>query len=157
MTFPCTACGACCRQLPAGSPMALEDGTCRHLDIRTHHCSIYSERPLVCRVDEVYERRVAGHASARVFYLLQAQVCASLDARNSALPRLVAEALMSPPSNNAPSMHEQRLQDFMTLEPDELQEGLRHILGVARSLIAETSEERPVIAAPDCGSDSGRH
>lgn len=73
MTFPCTGCGACCRkvgvmvdrvrqeeQYPEGTIGRLvqdfpfnysESGSCEMLI--DGKCSIYSERPLICRVDEL--------------------------------------------------------------------------------------------------------
>ena len=57
-TFPCTACGACCRNLnhsPLYADLDRGDGICRHLDIRTNLCRIYETRPKICRVAEMFE------------------------------------------------------------------------------------------------------
>lgn len=57
-TFPCIACGACCRNLkhsPFYADLERGDGTCRHLDIRTNLCRIYETRPKICRVTEMFE------------------------------------------------------------------------------------------------------
>lgn len=58
-TFQCQKCGACCQQLQLfGKAYAfLDDGTggCRYYDYRTHLCTIYSMRPLICRVQEGYQ------------------------------------------------------------------------------------------------------
>lgn len=57
-TFPCTACGACCRNL-GGAPLYARldrgDGVCRHLDTGTDRCRIYETRPRICRVADMYE------------------------------------------------------------------------------------------------------
>lgn len=56
--FPCTACGACCRNLsrsPLYASLDRGDGTCRHFDDSTNLCSIYDTRPAICRVDEMFE------------------------------------------------------------------------------------------------------
>jgi len=82
-TFPCTACGACCRSL-AGSPLYSEldrgDGVCRHLDERSNLCRIYEERPVICRVADMH-----GHFADRLswpeFVELNLRACAELRAR----------------------------------------------------------------------------
>jgi len=54
--FKCDKCGACCRNLdksPIYSEMHNGDGICRFLV--GNECSIYEERPIICRVDEGYE------------------------------------------------------------------------------------------------------
>ena len=56
--FPCTACGACCRNVshsPLYAGLDRGDGTCRHLDVGTNLCRIYEARPIICRVTEMYE------------------------------------------------------------------------------------------------------
>lgn len=56
--FPCRGCGACC--LHAGSVPELEalarpDGSCLLLEEDGRTCSVYENRPLICRVDELGE------------------------------------------------------------------------------------------------------
>ena len=54
--FMCNQCGECCRHLDQSTVYAglnRGDGVCRYL--RGNICSIYKERPLLCRVDECYE------------------------------------------------------------------------------------------------------
>jgi uncharacterized protein len=54
--FKCDKCGHCCRNLDK-SPVYAElhngDGICKYLD--GDLCSIYSTRPILCRVDDSYE------------------------------------------------------------------------------------------------------
>lgn len=53
--FSCDKCGECCRHLNQ-SPLYHElhdgNGVCRYLD--GNLCSIYEDRPLLCRVEEAY-------------------------------------------------------------------------------------------------------
>ncbi|TXH75941.1 MAG: YkgJ family cysteine cluster protein [Thiothrix sp.] len=56
-TFPCDRCGACCRNVHlAKETQALDrgDGACQYYDATSKQCSIYAERPSICRVDEQY-------------------------------------------------------------------------------------------------------
>ena len=56
--FSCDCCGSCCRHLRLfGAMYAFLDngnGVCRHFDAERNLCSIYAERPLICRVEEGY-------------------------------------------------------------------------------------------------------
>ena len=54
--FQCDKCGACCRNLnksPIYNELHSGDGICKYL--KDNLCSIYENRPLLCRVDECYE------------------------------------------------------------------------------------------------------
>lgn len=54
--FRCDMCGECCRNLdksPVYRNLHDGDGICRFL--KGNKCSIYEDRPLVCRIDESYE------------------------------------------------------------------------------------------------------
>ena len=59
--FQCQRCGACCRLVglsivPEIKALAKENSdTCRHL-LPNNLCAIYETRPLLCRVDELYEQ-----------------------------------------------------------------------------------------------------
>lgn len=58
MSFPCTKCGACCRRVglsPFAEDLADRDGSCRHLNA-DNTCSIYEQRPDVCRIDLMLDR-----------------------------------------------------------------------------------------------------
>jgi Fe-S-cluster containining protein len=98
MSFPCTRCGACClnigntvaeaRSLPVGQiseigkryaafPYSFDSsGKCEKLDEQTGLCSIYEDRPDVCRVDVFYEQvyRPQG-LTIEEFYLFNAYCC----------------------------------------------------------------------------------
>ena len=54
--FRCNKCGECCRNLQGISIYAdldRGDGICKYL--KGNLCSIYNERPLLCRIDDCYE------------------------------------------------------------------------------------------------------
>lgn len=54
--FRCDMCGECCRNLrksPLYDSLHDGDGVCKYL--KGNLCSIYNDRPLLCRVDESYE------------------------------------------------------------------------------------------------------
>lgn len=56
-TYPCTSCGQCCRTAAKLGLPPKEEGSsvCAHLDEETNLCKIYEKRPLVCRVDDLYD------------------------------------------------------------------------------------------------------
>lgn len=77
--FNCTCCGECCRSLDK-SEVYLEldrgDGTCKYLE--GNKCSIYNERPLLCRIDECYEMYFKNQYSLNEYYELNYKVCREL-------------------------------------------------------------------------------
>ena len=77
--FECDACGHCCRNLnnsPIYSELDRGDGTCKYLigDL----CSIYENRPLICRVDESYEKFFKDVMSLEEYYKLNCEACIRL-------------------------------------------------------------------------------
>lgn len=98
MSYPCTACGACCllvgkiierniaiprkqrtkaQQLFAQFPHKYDklSGRCSKLG-DDNKCTIYDRRPLVCKVDEGYKRLLEPHGVDKQRYYLQtAQQC----------------------------------------------------------------------------------
>lgn len=53
MPFPCTECGLCCQQIQNIVELKefhLGDGVCIYY--QDQKCSIYENRPIVCRVDD---------------------------------------------------------------------------------------------------------
>lgn len=55
--FPCTQCGCCCKQVFRSELTAYLDkgnGSCKYLS-SDNTCSIYEERPDICRVDLQYK------------------------------------------------------------------------------------------------------
>lgn len=79
MMFKCTCCGECCRNLDKSDIyMELDrgDGTCKYLD--GNKCSIYDERPLLCRIDGSYEVYFMERYSKEEYYELNYSVCKQL-------------------------------------------------------------------------------
>ena len=77
--FKCDMCGECCRNIRL-SPLysELDDGTgaCRYLV--GNKCSIYSARPLLCRVDESYEAFFSEAMTKEEYYRLNYEACENL-------------------------------------------------------------------------------
>ena len=86
--FPCTRCGECCCHVQ-GSELTshLDDGSgvCRHFDRTALECSIYHDRPLICRIDECYGRYFHHRMSQEDYYRLNADACNEMQAE-SGLP-----------------------------------------------------------------------
>lgn len=84
--FPCTGCGCCCKRVNKGVEFIRqmtddpifdfpyqwdEAGRCEKLT-EENKCSIYEERPLVCKIDELMN--VTGINQER-YYKLTANAC----------------------------------------------------------------------------------
>ena len=81
--FPCERCGCCCRRVGAvffARHMAKPDGVCEYLDEATNLCTIYEERPIFCRVDELYEKNLSDKMSRADFYRINKEVCKKFQA-----------------------------------------------------------------------------
>jgi Fe-S-cluster containining protein len=77
--FECDCCGCCCRNLDKSELYAdldRGDGTCIYLV--DNLCSIYNERPLLCRVDECYERYFCEFMEREEYYRLNKEECKKL-------------------------------------------------------------------------------
>ncbi|AUZ76703.1 MULTISPECIES: YkgJ family cysteine cluster protein [Aeromonas] len=80
-TFPCSACGQCCRRVNESSKTAFldrGDGVCKHFDEQSNLCRIYSERPLVCRVEEYYLANMSELISWDEFVHINVEICQHL-------------------------------------------------------------------------------
>lgn len=76
--FHCTECGECCRHISNLLPeFDTGDGVCCHLD-KSGRCDIYETRPIVCRVDDFWERCLKGKMSKEDWYDLNYQGCSKL-------------------------------------------------------------------------------
>lgn len=77
--FICDQCGECCKHLML-SPLYKEldrgDGICIYL--KENRCSIYSNRPLICRVDDCYEAFFQEQMSRKDYYRLNTEMCNKL-------------------------------------------------------------------------------
>lgn len=80
-TFPCTACGKCCRKVNLSeqtSYLDRGDGVCFHFNEQTNLCNIYQHRPLVCRVEEYYKIYLSHLYEWDEFVELNIAICEKL-------------------------------------------------------------------------------
>ena len=81
--FKCDCCGLCCKHLKE-NPMYVNfhngDGVCFYLDQETNLCTIYNERPLLCRVDAVYDLLYADQMTREEFYEKNYEECRKIKA-----------------------------------------------------------------------------
>ena len=76
MMFKCSQCGECCRHLDRSElyrELDRGDGVCRYL--RGNLCSIYANRPLLCRIDESYDKFFSEIYTRDEYYRLNEQAC----------------------------------------------------------------------------------
>ncbi len=79
--FPCHQCGRCCQHVYlAVETQFLDrgDGICRHYDVLNKSCTIYMQRPDICRVDLQYKLNYAHEYTWEEFVRLNLQVCERL-------------------------------------------------------------------------------
>lgn len=83
--FPCNRCGECCKQVGSADETRFldrGDGTCRYFDDAANACSIYDQRPLVCRVDAYYATHYVHLVSWDDFVEANLRVCAALASKS---------------------------------------------------------------------------
>ena len=74
--FKCNKCGICSRNLDKSDlykQLDRGDGVCKYLN--KNLCSIYQERPLICRIDESYEAYFSEVYSKEEYYKLNYEAC----------------------------------------------------------------------------------
>lgn len=79
MSFFCDKCGLCCRHIDKVPQLArfdLGNGVCKYLS--NNLCSIYEDRPEICRVDYMYEKFFKNYMTLEDFYKLNEQGCEEL-------------------------------------------------------------------------------
>lgn len=77
--FICSKCGECCKHLNLSELYAgldRGDGVCKYL--KDNLCSIYENRPLICRVDEMYDLYFQTQMDRKTFYQLNSTMCQKL-------------------------------------------------------------------------------
>lgn len=77
--FECDKCGCCCRNLHKSdlySELNKGDGICKYLV--GNLCSIYEKRPILCRVDECYEKYFYQWMSREEYYQQNKEACKKL-------------------------------------------------------------------------------
>lgn len=93
--FPCTQCGLCCQNVHLAEETQFlnrGDGVCRYYDAESKLCSIYQDRPDICRVDRMYKIHYKNLYSWDEFVDLNVQVCESLNS-SLRIPTLKMEAI----------------------------------------------------------------
>ena len=79
MEFLCSQCGACCRNVSHLDLPQDKNGICDHLDQESNLCTIYDNRPDICRVDTLYENYFKKFKmSKKEFYIRNTSVCHDL-------------------------------------------------------------------------------
>ena len=76
MMFKCSQCGVCCRHLDRSElyrELDRGDGVCRYL--KGNLCSIYENRPLLCRIDDCYDKYFSEIYTRDEYYRLNEQAC----------------------------------------------------------------------------------
>jgi Fe-S-cluster containining protein len=71
MAYSCERCGLCCQNLKNSdlyTHLHNGDGICRYLNRVTKSCSIYENRPLICRIDDYYEKYLKTVLTREEYY-----------------------------------------------------------------------------------------
>lgn len=75
----CKRCGHCCftiTQNPQLFDGMIDDhGGCLHFDHERRLCKVYERRPLMCRVDDLYDALYTGVCTRAEYYAAQAASC----------------------------------------------------------------------------------
>lgn len=77
--YPCTSCGICCQNIAHIQELKKYDrgdGQCKYL--KENKCSIYDIRPLICRVDAMYDSYYKHQISAEEFIAMNLEACKNL-------------------------------------------------------------------------------
>jgi Fe-S-cluster containining protein len=80
MSFPCTRCGLCCQNIDKVEILKeyhRGNGVCIYYK-PNFGCTIYENRPLVCRIDEGYVVFASDQLSLEDYYYANAEVCNQL-------------------------------------------------------------------------------
>lgn len=85
MTYPCTKCGLCCKNLKGITELDFlhnGNGVCKFYD-EIKACTIYEERPLHCRIDEgFYKLFINSGLTLQEYYKKNAEICNQLQQEN---------------------------------------------------------------------------
>lgn len=79
--FPCTACGKCCRNVGLSKQtdfLDRGDSICKYFNEYTNLCTIYDQRPLVCRVEDYYDVFLSDKYEWNEFVDINLKICESL-------------------------------------------------------------------------------
>lgn len=76
--FNCKACGTCCTKLNQSKiyqELDRGDGTCIYFNTKDRLCTIYDERPMICRIDKMYELYFKNKYSKKDYYKMNYDLC----------------------------------------------------------------------------------
>ena len=79
--YQCEKCGACCRNLDKSEiykHLDRGDGCCKYYNDETKLCSIYDSRPIICRVDDIYETQFKNIIDKESYYFSNHEACKKL-------------------------------------------------------------------------------
>lgn len=79
--FPCDACGKCCKNLHLSAELDelnRGDGVCKYLNESDNKCTIYEDRPDICRVDVQYQKHFSTKYTWGQFVQINVAVCNEL-------------------------------------------------------------------------------
>lgn len=79
--FPCTSCGKCCRQVGNHEHTRFldrGDSVCRYLQLESNLCSIYEQRPIVCRVYDYHQQYLSHEITWYDFRQMNIEICSKL-------------------------------------------------------------------------------
>lgn len=83
--FPCDSCGLCCQNISHIQELRVfdrGDGVCIHFNFTSKLCTIYKDRPLICRVEQMYQAVYSKFMKKKEFYKLNQSVCEYLKNQN---------------------------------------------------------------------------
>lgn len=89
--FPCTGCGACCKNISGIKELEsfdLGNGICKYLDTQSNQCTIYDNRPDICRVEVMFEKVYFKHLDKETFYTLNIESCKILQDKENVEEKL---------------------------------------------------------------------
>lgn len=76
--FSCRKCGSCCQQVGRSELFKYldrGDNICQYYLETSRLCSIYNERPLICRVDAFYDAYLSDQMDQNDYYNLNYEAC----------------------------------------------------------------------------------
>ena len=76
--FECDKCGLCCKNITNIKELVdfdRGDGICKHLNIDMNLCTIYHNRPDICKVDTMYEKVYKEIYTKDEYYELNYEAC----------------------------------------------------------------------------------
>ena len=84
--FYCISCGACCKNIKGIEELKSFDrgnGICKYLNTHNHLCTIYQNRPDICRIDVMFEKVYFKHYTKEAFYSLNKASCKILQEKEA--------------------------------------------------------------------------